>query len=179
MSGPKAVAINLSEKQRDYLQQLYRRHKSPQTLVTRAAIILKADEGLNNQQISDSLGSHRITVRKWRKQWAQASDVLAEQEKAEPKKLYEAINNVLSDAYRSGTPATFSSEQVVQIIAIACETPADSGLPLSHWTPRALADEAIKRGIVTSISAQSVERFLKASSPKTAPISLLADKRAS
>jgi hypothetical protein len=32
---------------------------------------------------------------------------------------------------------------------------------VSTWTPRELADEAIKRGIVTQISPRTVERFLK------------------
>ncbi len=69
------------------------------------------------------------------------------------------MESVLADAYRSGMPAKFSAEVVVQIIALACELPSDSGLPLSHWTPESLATEAVKRGFVESISPQSVERF--------------------
>lgn len=92
------------------------------------------------------------------------------------KLILKAIETVLSDAYRSRTPATFTSEQVVKIIALACETPADSGRPLSHWTSKALADEAVKRKLVESISEQSVERFLKGSLAKTTSITLLADK---
>ena len=62
---------------------------------------------------------------------------------------------------RSGTPATFTAEQIVQRVAVACEDPADSGRPLSHWTPREVADEVRKRGIVETISTRSVGRFLK------------------
>jgi len=39
-------------------------------------------------------------------------------------------------------------------MAVACEPPGDSGRPISHWTPRELADEASKRGIVERISAR-------------------------
>ena len=45
--------------------------------------------------------------------------------------------------------------------ALACELPADSGLPMSHWTQQGLADEAMRRGIVGEISQRSVGRFLK------------------
>jgi putative transposase len=71
------------------------------------------------------------------------------------------LGRLLSDAYRSGTPPKFSAEQVVQIIALACEAPLDSERPVSHWTPKEIAAEAMRRGIVKSISVQSVERFLK------------------
>lgn len=178
MPGPRAVAIDLSDKQRDYLEQLCRRHKSPVDLLLRAEIILKAAEGLNNQAISDCLGVQRITVRKWRGRWAEAIAELAElEEKAETKELYRAMQSVLADAYRSGMPATFSSEQVVQIIVLACELPSDSGLPLSHWTPGSLAAEAVKRGFVESISPQTVERFLKGSHAKATSMPLLVDQR--
>jgi len=58
-------------------------------------------------------------------------------------------------------------------MALACEPPAAAGRPRSHWTPRAFADEAIKRGMVTTISARHVDRFFKAGRPQTASESLL------
>ena len=67
---------------------------------------------------------------------------------------------VLSDEPRSGAPPKFTPEQVVAIVALACEPPADSERPISHWTPTELAAEAIKRGIVDSISPRQVDRFL-------------------
>jgi hypothetical protein len=52
---------------------------------------------------------------------------------------------------------------VVQIVALACENPKASGYPVSHWSPRELATEAVKRGIVEKISPRSIGRFLKRS----------------
>ncbi len=49
----------------------------------------------------------------------------------------------------------------MQIMALACEQPMSVDVPVSTWTPRELATEAIKRGIVPSISPRTVERFLK------------------
>ena len=45
----------------------------------------------------------------------------------------------LSDAERSGTPATFKPEQILHLFSIACESPELSGRPISHWTARELA----------------------------------------
>ena len=42
------------------------------------------------------------------------------------------------------------------IITVACEPPEKSGRPVTHWTPRELTDEVIKRGIVASIYKSDV-----------------------
>jgi len=101
-------------------------------------------------------------VRLWRKRWQQAQESLKQAEtEGDDTFLEQRICEVLSDEFRSGTPATFSIEQIVQIIAIACETPSKSGYPISHWTPKEIAEEAVKRGIVAEISPRSVGRFLR------------------
>ena len=48
-----------------------------------------------------------------------------------------------------------------RLMALAYETPAAADRPVSTWTPRELADEAVKLGIVKQISPRTVERFLK------------------
>ncbi len=58
----------------------------------------------------------------------------------------------LSDAPRCGAPGKFSPEQVCAIIALACENPKDSDLPISQWSQGEVARQAVKRGIVSSIS---------------------------
>jgi putative transposase len=44
---------------------------------------------------------------------------------------------------------------------MGCEIPADADRPISHWTPREMAAEAQKRGIVDRISRRHVARLLK------------------
>ena len=88
------------------------------------------------------------------------------------------IEAVLTDTPRSGTPATFTAEQIVQIVAVACEPPAESGRPISHWTPREVADEVRKRGIVETISTRSVGRCLKSGRFEAAPGGVLAQREA-
>jgi hypothetical protein len=83
------------------------------------------------------------------------------------------IEQILGDRPRSGTTASFSVEQVVQIVALACESPEQSERPVSHWTARELAAEAMKRGIVAQISPRSAGRFLKGSHAPTSSSSLL------
>jgi transposase len=119
-------------------------------------------KGRNNEELADVLGVDRQRVRRWRTRWAKAAAdlALAEKDGATDKDLEELILAVLADDERSGAPATFTPEQIAGIIGLACEPPADSGLPVSHWTPAELAREAIKRKIVASISPRHVDRFL-------------------
>ena len=93
-----------------------------------------------------------------------------------PSALREAIADVLADRPRAGCGGTFTAEQITQILAVACEPPERSGRPVSHWTPRELADEVIQRGIVPSISVRHVGRFLKDGGTSAAQEPLLAQR---
>ncbi len=99
----------------------------------------------------------------WRHRWLESVEQLqtAQAEGISDCELMQKLVAVLSDEQRPGGPAKFSLEQIVQIVAVACEQPASSGRPISHWTPRELAQEVVKRGIVHAISPRSVGRFLK------------------
>ena len=77
MRGPKAAQIELTKHQRTELERIIRKASSKQIHVTRAKIILLADEGLSNQQIADRLEGHRETARRWRNRWAAEVENLA------------------------------------------------------------------------------------------------------
>jgi hypothetical protein len=49
---------------------------------------------------------------------------------------------------------------VVTVKALACELPAESGVPLSRWSAPELVAEAVARGVVDTISASTVRRWL-------------------
>lgn len=140
--------LHLAETERLQLQQLVKRHNTPQQLALRASIILLADEGLNHRDIARELDVSRDMARLWRNRWLALSNQDI------------PIVERLVDAPRSGGPATFSLEQILQLFAIACEKPETYGRAVSHWTSRELADEMMKQGIVESISPRHVGRLM-------------------
>jgi putative transposase len=177
MANTQAESVNVGEKAKGLLKQIIRQQNTPQWLVTRATIILRAAAGQSNSQIARELGSTRNPVIKWRRRWRENSEVLAamEEEGVGDKELRQSIESSLADAPRSGAPPTFTAEQIVQIVAVSCEKPEQMGRPVTHWTPGELADEVVKRGIVKSISPRQVGRFLKGGRPEAASDALLAE----
>jgi putative transposase len=175
MRGPRATAIQVSPAQQAVLQRIQRQQTADQRLVRRATIILALAAMACIEAVARELGLTRVTVRLWRDRWREAMPALqrAEQEPC-PQPLCRLVEHLLDDAPRPGKPATFTPEQIVQIVAVACEPPEQSGRPLDHWTSRELADEVQKRGIVPAISARSVGRFLKRGRSAAAPQPLLA-----
>lgn len=174
MSGPTAQTITVTPPQQAVLEHIVRRHTSPQALVRRAQIILAAASGDQNDPIAQRLGCTRKTVRTWRSRWA-ATEARLAAVIADADDLLAQIVAVLADVPRPGRPDTFAAEQIVHIVALACTPPAHLGRPVEAWTPRELADEAVKQGLVPAISPRSVERFLKAGRSETASKSLLAE----
>jgi transposase len=158
-----ARSIRLTATQRQVLRKNANAKVKSRDLVERSQIILWCDEGLTNVEQARRLGVHEQRVRRWRQRWARVADRLAQAEEAGASlaELRDHIEDVLSDSPRTGAPAKFSAEQITQLIALACETPQESGIPVTHWTPKELAKEARKRGIVESISARHLDRLLK------------------
>jgi putative transposase len=179
MPGPSAAVIAVSPVQRGLLQRLAQRQTAPQRLVRRAGVILALAVNPCVDAAARQLGLTRVSVRLWRDRWLQAADTLsrAEQEQAPEASLLDLIEQALADAPRPGCPATFRPEQIVGIVAVACEPPAGSGRPISHWTARELADEAAKRQLVKRISPRTVGRFLKTGRVAAAPKPLLAQQQ--
>lgn len=160
--GRRAAKIILSVQERSELDGLIRTHSTPQQLALRARIILLAADGFSVNESAERLGVWRKMVSEWRKRW------LSEFSERE-------VLDRLSDKPRSGAPAVITVEQVCAIIALACEPPSDSGHPITHWSQQAVADEAMRRGIVETISQRSVGRFFKRVGLEAASHSLLAD----
>lgn len=178
MEGVKARPIVLTQIQRDILQAIVRRTHCPQAIVRRAEVVLAAAAGLENAAIARRLGCDRDLARRWRGRFAEAQKQWAEQGVEWDQGVWtEKIAELLEDRERCGAPPTFTSEQLCQIVALACEKrPQDCDRPITHWTARELADEAIKRHIVVCISPRHVGRFLKSGRPASPPGALLAQQ---
>ena len=139
--------VTVSAEQRETLERLVRTHSTPQQLALRARMILQAADSVGVRASARELGVWPKTVRYWRKRWGQAGG--------------QSTAERLADAPRSGAPAVFTPEQICGIVAMTCEKPSESGRPISQWSQREIADEAIRRGLVPNVSQRSVGRFLK------------------
>ncbi len=161
MPAIKAPTLLLSEKQQQILESMRKGTHMPLHFIERATIILMAADGISNSQIALDTGMGRNKVKKWRIRWAQASVETNKVENENSKALRSRIEFVLNDEQRPGAPAIFTAEQVATIITIACQSPQEYGIPMSHWTPSELARQAVSQKIVESISSRQVGRFLK------------------
>jgi len=131
----KALPVQLSPEHERELNDLVRVHSTPQRLVERARIVLLAAAGLGIEEAAQQLGIWRKTAGHWRRRWRDAAPSAG-------------VAARLSDAPRSGAPATFTPETICQIMALACEDPETLDVPISHWSQSELARQSVARGIV-------------------------------
>jgi transposase len=110
------------------LTQRARAYTAPYHEVMRAKIVLLAADGLENTVIADRLDVAVQLVSKWRK------------------RFFEEGLDGLKDRPRTGRPPAFPPVAVVTVKALACELPAETGVPLSRWSAPELAVEAVARG---------------------------------
>lgn len=118
-------------------------HKTPHQARVRSRIVLLATRGRSNARIAVEVGVHLDTVRTWRGRFADGG------------------LPALADRKRSGRPARFTPVQVAEAKALACQLPAETGVPLSRWSCPELAAELTARGITDSVSASTVRRWLR------------------
>src|SRR5262249_5158885 len=157
-----AAKLQISERQQAVLRQLVAAPTSPVRLVQRAEVILRAFAQEENQAIAAAVGLDPTAVGLWRRRWAQAWAKLIRIGCTESHAaLRRAVEGVLADPPRSRNPGKVSPQPGTQILAPGGEPPEQSGRPITHWAYKELADEAQKRGIVASISAAQVGRYLR------------------
>ena len=162
MHGPKPPESKLTPMVKRILEKITRCYTNPYWLVLRAKIVLYAADGANNTEIARRLDTTSDTAGKWRGRWIEAEPRLSavEAEGLGEKELAAWVKAGLSDAPRPGTPDTFTPEQLVQVVAVACEDPRESEREITHWTRRELAEEVIQRETVDTISPRHVGRIL-------------------
>jgi hypothetical protein len=158
----KAAKTKLTTCIQDHLKQIVSSRLMGTSIVTRANIILMAFEKFDNQAIGHHLKCCAKTVGLWRRRWRDSFEaLLLMQFTVSDAGFQRAIIECLSDAPRTGSKGTFTAEQIVGLISIACEKPENSDRPVNFWTGREVADEACKRNLVDSISASHVNRILR------------------
>ena len=87
-----ATPIQLSDSQWQEVEAIVRRHTSPQHRVTRAKMILAADQGEGVRATAHRLQLARGSVQRWRHRWLAAAATAS-------------VTRRLTDQPRSGAPA--------------------------------------------------------------------------
>lgn len=141
MSRKTIFCVRLSEEDRTELNKYLRHGKSSARSLTRARILLLADEGHSDEVIVEALKVSRPTVNRIRKRYCEGGLEFA---------LYEKP--------RSGAPTKLDGRVEAELTLLACSEPPEGR---SKWTLRLLADKLVELEAVDSISHMSVHRILK------------------
>lgn len=139
----KTYIVDLSADEREQLLQFIRRGKPSARKVTRARILLKAADGLTDDQIAAALDVGVATAERTRKRFVEQG--------------FDALN----ERPRPGARPKLTGKQQAHIIALTCSK-APQGH--SHWTLRLLAGKVVELGFTESFSRESVRRMLKKTS---------------
>jgi hypothetical protein len=140
--------VRLSAEERERLEGLIRKGKSPARRLLKARILLKADvsdagEGWSDSRIIEALETSPSMIYRVRKQLVE-----------------EGLEAVLSRKQRA-TPAVariFDGEKEARLIALACSKPPKGR---ARWTLRLLENKVVELGIVARASDSTIGRTLK------------------
>jgi transposase len=138
----------LSGEERQQLEALIRKGKSPARRLLKARILLKADvseagEGWSDSRIIEALDASLSMVYRVRKQLVE-----------------EGLEAVLSRKQRAtpAIPPIFDGEKEAKLIALACSKPPKGR---ARWTLRLLENKVVELGIVDRASDSTIGRTLK------------------
>jgi Homeodomain-like domain len=140
--------VRLSGEERQQLETLIRKGKSPARRLLKARILLKADvseagEGWSDSRIMEALDASPSMVYRVRKQLVE-----------------EGLVAVLSRKQRAmpAVPPIFDGEKEAKLIALACSKPPKG---YARWTLRLLENKVVELGIVDRASDSTIGRALK------------------
>ena len=138
--------VVLSCKQRKRLKALSKRGEVSARKLTRAHILLLADQNrpqgaMSDNEIHQILNVSQATVTRVRKKFATCG-----------------LEAAIEELSRCGRPLKFDGYQRAQITALACSTPPEGH---SQWSLRLLADQLVELGVVETISHDTVGLILK------------------
>lgn len=137
----KRYIVRLTEDERTELLGLITKGITSARLLTRARILLKADEGWKDKEIAQALNSSVATIERIRQRFVEGN-----------------LEKALHDDPRPGAKCKLDGRAEAQLIALAC-----SKAPEGHavWSMRLLAGTLVELGVVESVSHETVRQRLK------------------
>jgi transposase len=138
----KKYLVVLSETERNELSALTRKGHVKARVMKRAQVLLKADAGATDPEITAALDVSRPCVERIRKRFAVGG----------------RLARALYDAPRPGLRRRLDGKQEARLIAEACSQAPEGR---AHWTMQLLADRAVVLGLAEQLSRETVRRLLK------------------
>ena len=140
----KVYHVQLSHRDRRELEHYVTHGQHAARAVTRARILLLADEHYGDEEIMEVLGVSRPTVAKMRRKY--------QEQKGKP------VLELLQEAVRPGQPVKVDRRLTAHVAGIACsEAPAGA----ARWTLELIAERLVALHLVETISRESVRQALK------------------
>jgi len=140
----KIYIVELTAEERESLVALTRSGQVSARKMKRALILLRADEGWRDRDITAALNTSRTTVERTRKRYVEGG-----------------LGKALNEDPRPGARRKLDGRGEAHLIALACSQPPDDS---DHWAMRALAGRLVELGLVESISHETVRQYLKKTS---------------
>lgn len=137
----KIYRVNLGEEERKYLLNLFKGGKHSSRKLTRARILLLADEGKTDKTIAEVLHIGGSTAERTRKKFVEGD-----------------LEYALDERPRPGGRRKLDGKDEAFLIALACSNPPEGR---KTWTMQLLADKLVELKVVESISDETVRRILK------------------
>lgn len=140
----KMYEVKLSGDERNHLENLISCGQAKARKLTRARILLKADDGWKDDEITQALDVSRPTVERVRAQYV-TGDLATALERRAPTREYERKVDGRDEAH---------------LVALVCGAPPAGR---SRWTLRLLSDELVKleEVAVESVSHETIRQVLK------------------
>jgi putative transposase len=138
---PQSYEIRLSAKEREQLLAQLNRGTQRARVLTRARILLLADEQLTDEEIAETLQVSRGTTFRVRRRYCQ-----------------EGLEAALHDRPRSGAPPKVTRRLEAHLTALACSQPPEGR---ARWTLRLLAEKVVELELIDALSYMTVSRLLK------------------
>ena len=140
----KMYLVNLADEERQTLLEMTRKGRINVRKLKRAMILLKADEGLTDQQVMAALNVSRPCVERVRKRF-----------------VSDGLERALNEDPRPGQKRKLDGRAEATLIATAC---SDAPEGHAHWSLRLLAGKLVQLQVVDAISHETVRRTLKKTS---------------
>ena len=133
--------VDLTAEEREHLLGLIRKGKRGARTLARARVLLKADEGMTDDEVAAAVNVGYATVGRVRRRFVE-----------------DGLEGALKEGPWPGAKPKLDERQCAHVIAVACSEAPEGH---DHWTLRLLADQVVQLGFADSFSHETVRRLLK------------------